>query len=337
MIREVPSEQWDEYLLGRGLVDIYLRQGYLAASCLLDPGEPKLLSYEAPGGGVVLPLILRAIPSTDLRDAVSPYGYGGPVGFGYEPPWDAFHQAYDEWCTAYQVVTSFFRFHPLYGNHVHSSASMRSERLAGTVGWRIVSGRDLLAGMHKEHRRTIRIAQSAGLRAIQLPIDRSNVSRFRALYEKTMARVDANEYYMFHDQYWDFLSDQLSPQVLLLEAITREGALAAAALCFVTPPWMHYHLGASADFGRPLGATTWLLWMAGCLGQDQGIEVFHLGGGRGGDEDSLLRFKLRFDPVGRLDAAIGKQVHDPGRYLELSGSSSTDGFFPRYRAPTADV
>jgi hypothetical protein len=53
----------------------------------------------------------------------------------------------------------------------------------------------------------------------------------------------------------------------------------------------------------------------------------------GGQEDSLLEFKRRFDPEGTRQFAVGKAVHDPDAYRELSNRAevSLEGFFPAYR------
>jgi hypothetical protein len=52
----------------------------------------------------------------------------------------------------------------------------------------------------------------------------------------------------------------------------------------------------------------------------------------GGARDSLHEFKLRFDPGGEVEAAIGKAIHDPEAYRRLSpGGAGYEGFFPAYR------
>jgi hypothetical protein len=75
----------------------------------------------------------------------------------------------------------------------------------------------------------------------------------------------------------------------------------------------------------------------------RGDRVLHLGGGRGGREDSLLAFKGRFSPR-RHTFHTGRWVLDPPSYAELverrtrlaaaRGLEADDpGWFPAYRAP----
>jgi hypothetical protein len=111
--------------------------------------------------------------------------------------------------------------------------------------------------------------------------------------------------------------------------------LAAAALCFATRPWLHYHVSGTSERGREAAAANLVLFDAACWGQNQGLEQFHLGGGAGGREDTLFHFKQRFYPEGRREASVGKLVHDSEAYLALSGLPEVrlDGYFPAYRRP----
>ena len=80
----------------------------------------------------------------------------------------------------------------------------------------------------------------------------------------------------------------------------QQGRLLASVLGMGAPPWLHYHLGGAADAARGTGASHLALYSLACWGREQGFETLHLGGGVGGREDSLLEFKLRFAPEGRV-------------------------------------
>jgi hypothetical protein len=332
MLQEVPLLEWDERLNHHGLTDAYLSSSYLMASAELDDGEAKLLMYESNDGGVAFPLLVRPIGDEGgVCDVTSPYGYGGPVGFGAAPPWTAFHTAYERWCEANQIVTTFIRFHPLYENQRHAGPWFRVEFLAGTVGWRVDAGRDLLAQMHKHHRRSVEKGTRMGLRVVQRGVDDEGLARFRELYASTMDRVGADAYFRFPEAYWQTLRSGLGPKLALAEISDRAGRVLAAALLLRSHPWLHYHLGASTEDGRRVGATTTLFLEVARAAQEDGFRVFHLGGGLGGSADSLLRFKLRFDPGGLREAAIGKQIHDMNEYRQLTRGDDMSGYFPGYR------
>ena len=151
--------------------------------------------------------------------------------------------------------------------------------------------------MHRHHRRVVRKAVTAGVEATA-QLAPESLAGFAALYEQTMERQEADGFYYFPPEYWRALETSLRGHVVLFEAGDD-----AKLLCLHAPPWLHYHLGASSDAGRKLGASTLLFLEAARWAQELGYTRFHLGGGVGGARDSLYEFKLRFDPGGELEAA----------------------------------
>jgi serine/alanine adding enzyme len=304
-VRELDPDAWDALEL-----DAYYRRPYVEAAALLDRGRPFLLEHDG--------AYFAGIERDEPRDVVTPYGYGGPTADGF---WDA----YEEWARERGAVTTFVRFHPLYGNQ--RGAPIHVDELAPTVAWRLDPERDLLAGLHFKHRNKVTKAGKAGATVTQ----HEGLGEFVPLYEDTMRRLDADDFYLFEPAYWERLGEL--PLVRFDAEI--EGEVVASALCLATPPWLHYHLSATTDAGRSTGSSTLVLLEAARWGQANGYERFHLGGGLGGKEDSLHHFKARFDPEGLVPAAVGKAIHDEGTYRELSGGdASYDGFFPAYRAPS---
>jgi Acetyltransferase (GNAT) domain len=315
-LREVPAGEWDELLVRLGYADAYLVRAYVEASCVLDPGEPVLLEDE----GAVMACIVRAIPGSDLSDVTTPYGYGGPVGEG------DFRQEYERWCAGRSIVSTFIRYHPLFENYRDAAHAVYA---SPTVGWPLEG--DLLAGMHGKHRNVVRKAQKSGV-AVEAAVAPADLSAFAVLYERTMERQQAADYYRFPGEYWERLGG-LGDGLVRFDAIA-EGDIVASALCLRGDRWLHYHLGATDDPARDLGASNLLLYAAALWGQGQGLQEFHLGGGAGGQKDSLLTFKQRFSPEGRREFWVGKLMHDEDAYRRLSGDAEIDydGFFPAYRA-----
>jgi len=126
---EVAHERWDPLLERIGCGDAYLLRGSVESACLLEPGRPLLLHLSEEGGEVVFALILREIEGeSGRRDAITPYGYGGPVGAGPEPPIEHFYELYESWCRSAGVVSTFIRFHPLFANQRQAQAGIHVER-----------------------------------------------------------------------------------------------------------------------------------------------------------------------------------------------------------------
>jgi serine/alanine adding enzyme len=341
---EVAPDDWDALLTRLGCADAYLLRGYLESACLLEANDldhkqgpelprPVFLHVADGGGDVVFATIVREIPGGGGRlDAITPYGYGGPVGVGLEPPVERFYELYEEWCGSNGVVSTFIRFHPLFANQRQAPPGLHVERLADTIAWSLDAEHDLFTSMHPKHRNKVRKARAAGF-DVTVHEAPETLSEFAALYEETMSRLDASDFYFFSDDYWRALETGLREQLVVVEARSA-GELAAAALCFATAPRLHYHVSGTSERGREAAAANLVLFEAACWGQSRGFDQFHLGGGAGGREDTLFHFKQRFFPHGRLEASVGKLVHDPETYRTLAGLSELqlDGYFPAYRS-----
>ena len=318
MIAQVPAGDWDPLLERLGFADAYYLHAYLETACLLDEGRPVLLH----DGDSVFPFVLRDVPGTDLRDVTTPYGYGGPLG---EP---GFYDAYDEWCRANGVVTTFLRFHPVFANQRLAPPRTHLEELGTTIEWTFEPDDDLMAGMHPKHRNKVRKARKAGLETSveEAPGD---LSEFVALYDATMARLAAGDFYFFPAEYWRRLEGDRH----IVRVDARFGdELAASGLFLSSRPWLHYHVSGTTERGRDAAAANLVVFEAGCWGQANGFRSFHLGGGLRSGRDSLYDFKVRFAPDGEREAYEAKLVHDPDAYRQLGGDpDDLSGFFPAYR------
>ena len=310
-LEEVAPEAWNGLLAELGLDDAYLRREYVETAAVLEPGRPLLLHAD----GAVFACIVREDP---VRDVTGPYGFGGPVGAS-----SRFHELYEDWCRENGIVTTFTWFHPRFANHRY--ARIHVEPRAGTVAWRLDEG-DLFERLHRHHRRAARKAEAAGIET-RVTVAPASLEPFAHLYEQTMAEKGATGFYYFPAEYWRVLAERLGDGLVLFEAV-QDGELRAAVIGLASATWLHYHLGASERSG---GANNLLFLETARWAREQGFTRFHLGGGVGGADDSLLEFKLRFDPGGLIESAVGKAIHDEDAYRELGGGG-LEGFFPAYRA-----
>jgi hypothetical protein len=258
----------------------------------------------------------------------TPYGYGGPVTVGEDLPPAAFAAAYEAWAAEAGALTTFVRFHPLFGNQRHAPAGAELERLADTATWPLDAERDPYEDMHAKHRSDVRKCEQAG---VEVTVEAGgSLDEFVTLYEATMRDREAADFYFFPPEYWSALTAGLGERLLRLDA-RLEGELVASTLCIATAPWLHYHLAAMDDTGRTLGASKLLLLEAARWGRARGLAELHLGSGLGGSEDSLWKFKQRFSDHPGREFWIGKLVHDEAAYRKLAGTDSAAGFFPAYR------
>jgi serine/alanine adding enzyme len=279
-VEEVEPADWNALLAELDCGDAYLHRQYVESAVALDPGRPAFLHAD----GVVFPCIVREFG--EVCDVAGPYGLGGPVGT--EAQAARFYDRYEAWCRERRVVTTFTWFHPRFANHRY--ARFYVERRAGTVAWRLDRG-GLFERLHRHHRRAVRKARRAGIET-RVTVAPHDLNPFARLYERTMAVKGAAGFYYFPGEYWSALVERLGEQLILFEAL-QDGEVSAAVLGLASAPWLYYHLGASERRG---GANNLLFLEAAQWARENGFTRFHLGGGVGGADDSLLEFKCRSTP-----------------------------------------
>jgi serine/alanine adding enzyme len=332
------EDRWDELVDASPAPDAYYRPGYCAA-------------YEAAGHGRVVavtteralwPLLLRPLPfGEEGLDAATPYGYGGllPTGSAMVECTDL-HQLRD-WCVANGVVSALVRLHPLLGGPA---------QLAGPAGWdgleirehgpttaldprRLDEETGRLAGMSKGRKADLTVAR----RELELRwgTGPEALETFREIYDGTMGRLGAGEFYLFPPDYYRALAEGLGDRLGLALAFHGDEAV-GGALFLGDRRYAHYHLSGTTETGRELKAGTLLVHAGAEWARERGAELLHLGGGTSG-ADSLFAFKKSFGGE-TFGYAFATLVADPDRYDALVARRSEEvepprpGFFPAYRA-----
>jgi hypothetical protein len=190
-----------------------------------------------------------------------------------------------------------------------------------------------LTGMSKGRKADLNVAR----RELELSWGSSeaDLERFRAVYDETMTRIGARDYYLFPPDYYQALADGLGDRLGVALALRGE-EVAGGALFMADQRFAHYHLSGTTDAGRELKAGTLLVHAGAVWGAERGCELLHLGGGTEG-ADSLYAFKRSFG--GReFRYSFATLVADPDRYDALVARRAEEpepprqDFFPAYRA-----
>jgi len=290
-------------------------------------GVTHTLRIEAGGGELLAPLIVREIPDSDARDAISPYGYPGLVrasdidhtGMGSKS--DALDPAAVDW-SATGLVSVFLRH------------ALGMPPLAGTAERNVVQIADpaLPAKSRGSDRNRINKNRRAGY-VVEIvagpqttPAQRAG---FLAAYEQTMRRTGAAERYFFEAGYFDRILESDATWLALAHA-PGDGGIAAASIAARSDGFLHYYLSGSAD--AQLRDSPMKNVVAALIGlaTDRGLPL-NLGGGiaRG---DALEEFKRGF--ANREQTwQVSEIVCDREAYARLSAGREPGDFFPAYRAP----
>ena len=301
-------------------LDAYYDPAYLRS--VADGAEIWVLVSDE----LVLPLVVKPIPGTALRDAESPYGYAAPLASG-PVDWEAVRVA----LRTQGVVNAFLRSHPL-----QPWCGLPERTSATTAVIPLVPRAQAFAGGRcANHRSQVSRARGLGFVTTCTPAP-AELGSFRALYERTMERLAATSFYRFGDAAWVALAG-LGERLALITVQGATGQVHNQALFMRGPRFAHYHLSARSDEAHN-AAGNLLFEAAADWASAHGCESLHLGGGTSGAaDDSLLRYKQR---IGREDATFRTAglICDPVQHESLvadwqARTGRQPAWFQAYRQP----
>jgi hypothetical protein len=332
------DRRWDE-LVDASAADVYYRAGYCRAYEAAGHGRSVAVVTD----GAVFPLLLRPLPfGEEGFDAATPYGYGGVLPRGRDTSVTGTVPAHEvrqlrDWCVTAGVVNCLLRLHPLLGGPRQLAGAdtpdldIREHGPTTAIDLsRLEDGR--LEGMSKGRKADLTIAR----RELEIAWGGEDaLERFREVYDDTMGRVGAGEFYLFPAEYYRALRAGLADRLGVALAL-QDGEAVGGALFLAGPRFAHYHLSGTTGAGRELKAGTLLVHSGAEWARERGCELLHLGGGTAG-ADNLFAFKKSFG--GETYAyAFATLVADRERYDALVARRAEDPepprreFFPAYRA-----
>jgi len=148
-----------------------------------------------------------------------------------------------------------------------------------------------------------------------------------------MGRLKAKPYYLFSREYLEHLMRARNYEALIY--VARQAGQAAAMAIFIrTRGIVQYHLSCSRDGVTRYPATKLIIDRAIRDAIQEGGHWVHLGGGLGGQDDSLFRFKRGFSNV-ILPFRVWRWVIRLADYDRLARHAfrgvPTGDYFPIYR------
>jgi hypothetical protein len=335
--------------LARARHDVYHLPEYVITAAKQEGGTPAAFYAESGETAFLVPLVIRELPAAfgapaDWRDAVTPYGYPCPIVAGRSGPGSiaGFLAAFRDVGRAAGLVSAFFRLHPLLELPAEAFIPFGQLDQSGVTVYIDLrrSSAELWSQTRRDHRAGVRKLQSAGYAATLG--EWSHYREFGRLYRHTMERVDASDFYFFSDEYFENLPSALDGRLHFCSVLSPQGDLAAGGLFCVTDGIVQYHLSATAKGHLHVAPSKLMLDHVRRWAKERGSTVLHLGGGLGGREDSLFRFKAGFSPL-RAEFRTFRMVLDEHRYEALvnrwetlfPGVDATSDYFPSYRRELA--
>lgn len=334
-------QEWDTVVRSFADYDVYYLSGYVKAFQLHGDGEPLLFYYDDHNVRGIHAVMKRDIgkdpnfsgkmKENQYFDFSTPYGYGGWLIEGERP--EPVFDSYRRWCERNFIVSEFVRFHPVLKNERGCLETYEVEALGETVAMDLSSPETIWGNLTSKNRNMVRKARKNGVRIYngRYPLV---YQQFREIYNATMDKDNADQYYYFEPEFYSSILEDLPQNAQVFYAQTADGSIIAAAIMLTANGRMNYHLSGSLKEYSNMAATNLLLYEAALWGCANGYGTLYLGGGVGSKEDSLFGFKKSFYKGDFYRFHIGKKIFIPSIYEELvnqRAESNNKSFFPAYR------
>ena len=333
------KDLWNQYVHSCRMFDFYHTWYYHS---LEKSGEPVLFVYHQDESFIVFPLLKRNIGRTSYTDFTSVYGYAGPISnLAFDKidlvTMEGFKQAFLMFLKEEKNVSVFCRLHPIINHDV----------LVGKFGSLVDNGKtvaiDLTISLEEQrskYRRQFR-SKIRQLRERSFYLKKAendeDVKAFVKIYNENMARVKAESYYYFNESYFFNMlnSADFESSVLLLYCGNE---ITCGAFVTFSNNIMQFHLAATNNEYLHEAPMKLLIDEATIVGREKGMAYLHLGGGVGGNEDSLFEFKAGFSDT-ILNFKTWRFVSEPDIYDQLvqdrwGNKTIKSDFFPLYRDQT---
>lgn len=335
-------ERWNELAKSFKDYDIYYLPEYLISFQMIGDGDPMLLFYEQNGLKAMCALMKRSLKVygvDDWYDLITPYGYGGFVFEGdmCGSNMNAFSEAFKQWVIEHRIVSIFYRFHSQLRTAENAHWYCDPIMLGHTIEMDLSDEDTIWKNITCKNRNKIRKAEKNGI-TVEHGLSWELFLEFKEIYDATMAKDNAEEYYFFKEDFYRSIFDNMKDTCEMFYAV-YEGKKIAMSMMLHDNSRMHYHLSGSVLEYRNLAPSNLLLYEAAKWGCSIGCKTFHLGGGVGSDEDNLFKFKREFNRNSDIAFGKGKQICNQEMYDKLvdwcvqkkPGFDKENKFFPLYR------
>lgn len=334
------ANEWQALLADGFAYDFYHTYHYHRIDCV-SPFE--MFAFSEADYTIAMPLVFLPIEGTPYFDVTSAYGYAGPVTNKKDPQeiTPAVIQRFQEALITYlrerKVVTAFSRLHPLLDQHSLLQGTGEIVLLNTTVAMDLTQVPELQRAQYRKSTKSeVNQLRGKGYR-VRAAEDAGDIDSFVRIYHQNMARLQAGErYYFSRDYFHEFFNTADFDATLLLAEV--DGHITAGAIFTFANDLMQYHLAGTDEAYLSDTPMKLVLDEARLLGTAKQMRYLHLGGGVGGENDSLFRFKSGFSKS-FFTFSIWKYILNNPVYDELvmkrygAQGPGNSTYFPLYRLP----
>lgn len=316
LMKVIITQKWNQYLdlFDDYQKDIYFYEEYVRlyensrdkAFCIVCNEEKNVL---------LMPYLRRKIE--DGYDFETAYGYGGVICNNNNESWieQAIELMWNK-LKEERYICGFIRFHSLLNNvHFCKDCDIIFDRKTVAINTEKDENQMWKEQITSKNRNMIRKAEKNHLE-YKAEYDFESLEEFLSLYNATMVRLHADEFYFFDRDYYKKFVQNLKGKAFL-GTVRYDGKLICAALFMFSKCYGHYHLEGSDYNYSKLAANNFLIWKTAIEFHKLGVKEFHLGGGYNSEPDnSLFAFKKSFSNFYK-EFFIGKKIINQKKYQRL--------------------
>lgn len=336
------KEKWNNIVKSFSNYDVFYLPEYVEAFKMHGDGEPILFYYEDGKTKAMNVIMKKDIAKTEFFkdkleenkyfDLSSPYGYGGFIIEGEDSK--NVNKCYEEYCKKNNIICEFVRFHLLenYQKKYNGEAVKIKHNIIRKLD---MNPEEMLMDFEHKVRKNIKKANRNNLQ-IQIDTTGETLNNFLEIYYSTMDRNNAEQEYYFDKSFFEKLNEM--KENIVYFNVLYEGKIISTELVIYSPNNCYSYLGGTLSEYFDLRPNDFLKYEIIKWAYNKGIKNFILGGGYGGEDDGIYRYKKSFAPTGIYDFYIGKNIFNEKIYAELVkireeiGKIENINFFPLYRA-----
>jgi hypothetical protein len=298
------ENRWLDMFHQVGIYDIYHLPVYHRLSEISDEGKGILITYTKDDLIVLFPLIVRMIanvPGLEITgqgwyDAVSVYGYSGPVASRALTKKEKvqYYASLMEYFDSAGIVSVFSSIHPLLGQAELLEGYGDLVPTAPTISIDLTLPKEIQWNNYrKRYKSKINQLKKLGYSCYE-DKEKEKWDIFIDLYYELMRELNASPYYFFPMEYFSFLKNEMNDFVNLFICL-HEGEVIHSAIVTCCNDIVQYHLvGAVKGGHKAMSPGKLLIDTVRLWGIEKKARSLHLGRGLGGAKDSLLHFKEGF-------------------------------------------
>ena len=347
------DEEWDKVILNFDY-DLFHLRNFAKLDAFHINGNAKLFYIFEDDFSFLVPLIIRKLPNTlttsneIIYDAISPYGYPGILFKSFVKDNEKnFRRAINIFICELKkqsICSVFIRLNTFLNYNLSILDEFGQVISKGETVWIDLkkSKQERFNEMRTNHKRVINKLKKLNLKFV-LDNDLKKFNEFKNVYYETMKFVDAEESYFFNNKYFESMKNNLGLFINHFYIALDEEYLCGGLFSCVNGS-IQYYLGGTSNSARKLSPSRLMFESVANWGSENGFEILNLGGGLGGNKDSLFNFKAGFSKERSIfnvwnlivDQQIYNQLVSKNFNQMIDFEKDNKKFFPRYRQKTHD-